>query len=519
MFLSYVKIISGVVAFECFGSVMPEEQVSDFLDDASSIPESGAVLTFGRSLFGNDQEPGKFWIRNDAIIGISCGDQFTVVVAVKDALCYIFVNSIVVLAASGRVFTFGSNNHGELGLGHRKTVNKPSCIKSLKPRKIVLSAGGRAHTILATESGLLFSSGLNSDGQLGIGTDEDSFEPVPFQLLEDILVPLKQLAAGAHHSVALTVDGRVFGWGSNVEGQLGIQEQCINKPHLIAENVEKIACGYYHTALIKSDGIVYVLGITENAQLNESNSSGGDGKRHVMLPDEERAVDVSCGGSHTIILTATGRVFGFGDNERGQLGLDKVVSSCPDPAEILGLTDQKVVQISCGERHSAAITINGQLFTWGDRGYGKLCEENVSLTSGSTADGPDFFVGPVRLAWLEPLSIVKVSCGGMHTILLAKTRVQSNAVVADESSEVKEEVADAASALPSHITSVESPPTNLDVSESKSSITINDVLSSSVDIAAETNSDVKMLDENLDGKVTNGKQKSVKKKSNVCLLL
>ena len=45
---------------------------------------------------------------------------------------------------------FGSNNWGQLGLGHEKNIEKPSCVKSLKKEKAKLIACGRSHTIVAT---------------------------------------------------------------------------------------------------------------------------------------------------------------------------------------------------------------------------------------------------------------------------------------------------------------------------------------------------------------------------------
>ena len=75
------------------------------------IPATGAVFTFGKSKFA-ENAPSKFWIKNDEIVAISCGDEHT-----------------AVATASGRLFSFGSNEWGQLGLGHNSNVLKPSCVK------------------------------------------------------------------------------------------------------------------------------------------------------------------------------------------------------------------------------------------------------------------------------------------------------------------------------------------------------------------------------------------------------
>ncbi|KAG0696571.1 X-linked retinitis pigmentosa GTPase regulator [Chionoecetes opilio] len=101
------------------------------VDDDFDIPDTGAVFTFGRSRFA-DNAPSKFWIKNDMIVEIACGDEHT-----------------AVLTESGRVFTIGNNDMGQLGLGSKRPVSKPSCVKSLKPEKVVHIGCGRSHTIAA----------------------------------------------------------------------------------------------------------------------------------------------------------------------------------------------------------------------------------------------------------------------------------------------------------------------------------------------------------------------------------
>nr|XP_032637783.1 X-linked retinitis pigmentosa GTPase regulator-like isoform X2 [Chelonoidis abingdonii] len=77
------------------------------------VPESGAVFTFGKSKFA-ENIPSKFWFKNDKPLYISCGDEHTAIVT-----------------ENGKLYMFGSNNWGQLGLGTKNTINKPTCVKAL----------------------------------------------------------------------------------------------------------------------------------------------------------------------------------------------------------------------------------------------------------------------------------------------------------------------------------------------------------------------------------------------------
>jgi alpha-tubulin suppressor-like RCC1 family protein len=105
---------------------------------------------------------------------------------------------------------------------------------------------------------------------------------------------------------------------------------------------------------------------------------------------------VACGEEHTIILTSEGKLVGLGSNASGQLGVpinkaptpknasdnfdgDETNRSVtnqnrhcePIPIEIKGLAC-KIVKVACGEQHTLALTLRGQVYSWGQARYGQL---------------------------------------------------------------------------------------------------------------------------------------------------
>ncbi|CDQ92781.1 unnamed protein product [Oncorhynchus mykiss] len=328
------------------------------------IPETGAVFTFGKSKFA-DNVPSKFWLKNDVPLKITCGDEHT-----------------ALITENGKLFMFGSNNWGQLGLGSKTMVNKPTCVKALKSEKVRLAACGRNHTIVYTSRGNVYSTGGNNEGQLGLG---DCEERTAFQLVDFFSShgPIKMLAAGSNTSAALTESGTLFMWGDNTEGQIGLgkessaltpQEVTVGRP------VAWVSCGYYHSAFVTVDGGLYTFGECDSGKLGLATGQL-DGHRMPQLVKgiTDQVTQVACGGGHTVAVTEED-LYTFGLGQFGQLGQGTFIFEARLPRAVDHFRKGRVRQVMCGENHTAVITDNGLLYTFGDGRHGKLGlgEENFT---------------------------------------------------------------------------------------------------------------------------------------------
>ncbi|CAG0880355.1 unnamed protein product [Cyprideis torosa] len=364
-------------------------------NNSPEIPETGAIFTFGRSRFA-DNVASKFWIRNDEIVQVACGDEHTAVVA-----------------SSGRLFIFGSNDRGQLGLGHLTITSKPSCVKTLKQLRARYVALGRSHTLVITETDQVFSFGNNAEGQLGMGPTEKVTHDSPSEVTLPPGEKPRIVCAGADHSLLITASGSAYMWGSNSEGQLGIpkEKKEVNLPEKIASGIAAGSCGYYHTCLLTEKGKLLTFGEADGGRLGRDASEPHSTPSEVSVPKAIK--QVSAGGAHTLVLSEDGTVYVFGEGPLGQLGLghEKGNLVALRPKEVAALAGQKVVAIDAGESHSAAVTETGEMFTWGNGRHGKLC-----LAEG---DVDDRFV-PTRVTRFKGFFVEKVACGGCHTMALAK---------------------------------------------------------------------------------------------------
>ncbi|XP_003271040.1 X-linked retinitis pigmentosa GTPase regulator isoform X5 [Nomascus leucogenys] len=361
------------------------------------MPDSGAVFTFGKSKFAEDN-PGKFWFKNDVPVHLSCGDEHSAVVT-----------------GNNKLYMFGSNNWGQLGLGSKSAVSKPTCVKALKPEKVKLAACGRNHTLVSTEGGNVYATGGNNEGQLGLGDTEErnTFHVISFFTSEH---KIKQLSAGSNTSAALTEDGRLFMWGDNSEGQIGLKNVtnvCVPQQVTIGKPVSWISCGYYHSAFVTTDGELYVFGEPENGKLGLPNQLLGNHRTPQLVSEiPEKVIQVACGGEHTVVLTENA-VYTFGLGQFGQLGLGTFLFETSDPKVIENIRDQTISYISCGESHTALITDIGLMYTFGDGRHGKLGLGLENFTN--------HFI-PTLCSNFSRFIVKLVACGGCHMVVFAAPR-------------------------------------------------------------------------------------------------
>ncbi|KAL3826438.1 hypothetical protein ACHAXA_011247 [Cyclostephanos tholiformis] len=128
--------------------------------------------------------------------------------------------------------------------------------------------------------------------------------------------------------------------------------------------------GMMHSVFIDVDGNVYAAGNNNKGQLCLGDTDSRTLPTQILLPDGEIANVAAVGGEFTLILTSSGKIYGCGSNELGQLGLGDEVISTTTPDDSNGLID--VLSISAGQKFALIRTGEG-LFGMGDNTYGQLC--------------------------------------------------------------------------------------------------------------------------------------------------
>uniref|UniRef100_A0A8C8YIH1 HECT and RLD domain containing E3 ubiquitin protein ligase 5 n=1 Tax=Prolemur simus TaxID=1328070 RepID=A0A8C8YIH1_PROSS len=194
----------------------------------------------------------------------------------------------------------------------------------LREKNIIQITCGDYHSLALSKGGELFAWGQNLHGQLGVGCTFPSTS-IP-QLVEHLAaVPLVQISAGGAHSMALSMSGNIYSWGRNEFGQLGLgHTKNKDSPSLIEaldQKVEFLTCGGSHTALLTQDGLVFTFGAGKYGQLGHSSTRNELRPRLVTELTGKRVTQIACGRWHTLAYVSDlGKVFSFGSGKERQLG-------------------------------------------------------------------------------------------------------------------------------------------------------------------------------------------------------
>jgi len=346
---------------------------------------------------------------------------------------------------NGDLYTWGSNAYGKLGHGEgtaaddaRGACGAPRLVSAFEGIPVRHISCGSTFMAAVTEDGRLFTWGgysahavhsptlghdPNTPGlhmQRGPADTPYLSSPVHVTSFE---TPVSQVACGTEHAAAITVEGRMYCWGGGDRGRLGIgTEEDSHTPQLVAALAEKTicqaSCGAFHTLALTTEGMAYAWGSGKDGKLGLGDVAycpfferDAAGQPFVSKPQllsamaNVRLLQLSAGSAHSAAVSDDGAVYTFGCGKCGKLGHGGAGAEwLPKMVEAARGADAS--QVACGRDHTAVVTARG-LLVWGHGERGRL---GNGSSSGVEAK-------PIQIRGMRGRPL-QVQCGRFHTLTI-----------------------------------------------------------------------------------------------------
>ena len=166
------------------------------------------------------------------------------------------------------------------------------------------------HVLVLMENGDLYAQGDNLYAQLG-QNDRNPHEGMQF-----VMSDVKAIAAGSYFSACVTEDGELYWWGYLVQQMGGNEVANTFDPEYLGNGFVDVEAGTCTLTALKEDGTVWTMG-------SSAYGARGDGTESHLTREPAQvfsgAVEIASGENHTLVRTASGDVYGWGDNSSQQL--------------------------------------------------------------------------------------------------------------------------------------------------------------------------------------------------------
>jgi uncharacterized protein (TIGR02145 family) len=277
-------------------------------------------------------------------------------------------------------------------------------------------SAGSHHVVALSADGKVYTWGLGLQGQMGDGTNTEN-NRTPKLVQAGNISPttvIRSITAGGYHTMAIDVDGNLYAWGENVRGQIGNGASgsgvFVLTPWRVnggagsglsaGTRFKAMDSGVYHTLAVDVDGGLWSWGENENGQIGNGSTAATVPSPYLVdsgaLFGGTAIREVEAGGHHSFVIAADGSLYAWGSDDYGEIGNGSVAGNVLSPQLVEGgsvAVGEKFIRASANQNNSSAIDQAGRLYTWGRNRFGQI-------GNGLAYDDASYNVlSPWNLAW------------------------------------------------------------------------------------------------------------------------
>ena len=344
----------------------------------------------------------------------------------------------------GTCVSWGYNDYGKLGNGDIDTYTTvPTAILNLTG--ITQISGGYQHAAVLKSDGTVWSFGRNNYGQLGSYVGDYSLTPVQIQIgLVDTTPPTAPTSLASSSATASTATltwtastddvgvtgydiyrngtevgssttttytdtgltaGTTYSYTVKAKDAANNESDASNTASVTTSaasaGVTQVSAGIYITAVLKSDGTVWMWGKNEFDQCCTGTATATE--TLTQVPGLTDVVQISTGWAFTMALKSDGTVWTWGRNVNGELGIGDTYDYSTEAVQVTGLTG--VQQVSAGSVHALALKTDGTVWSWGYNGFGQLGNGTTNASS-----------SPVQVSGLTGVSYIAAGDASSYAV-------------------------------------------------------------------------------------------------------
>ena len=350
------------------------------------------------------------------------------------------------------IYNWGFSKYGQTGLENCQYTDEPNKLFIPLIKEVISIPCGEFNSSIIFKDNKTYLYGLNTFGQLGNGSKRYKAKKLS---IIPLLSPIKfkQLSLGGGHILGISIEGKLFSWGLNIFGQLGLgHNNNISQPTLVEKigifepleydmynlkeikcfeknfeiknennknkigKINKISAGLTQSGFVSDDKIIFLFGGDKNQNNKELYIFD---IQEILKESKETIIkDFQIGKNFAVVLTNSGLILTAGDNSLGQLGrivpqneLNKLLFKKVEIPE-------KITYMSVGYEFVYAISDKKKVFAWGCNKYGQIPEFHKNICD-----------QPLYLKKITNLNPSLISCGGYHVSALCNIDINLDETV------------------------------------------------------------------------------------------
>ena len=251
------------------------------------------------------------------------------------------------------IYSWGFSKYGQTGIDNCQYTDEPNQLFIPLIKDIISMSNGEFNSSFIFKDNKTYTYGLNTFGQLGNGSKTNKKRQLTSVPLMIPQIKFKKLSLGGGHTLGISTDNKLYTWGLNIFGQLGLG----------------------HNDNIPQPTMVEKLGYLEYSQIPEYDSASLI--KEGPFQNNQIIVDIKAGSQHSLILLSDNTIFSCGFAKYGALGYYSNSENEPNENNIFTKIDleryfdfrteeKKITKIAAGFAHSGCVINDKEIYIWGN---------------------------------------------------------------------------------------------------------------------------------------------------------